>query len=94
MTRAEKIARYWHQEGRLRKPHNRRLLVKVQLSVYAGERVQQVLIYNQDKSTRWMGNASRATMRFMAGASRRFAYAHLTKDRKISLDGYAPEQDW
>jgi hypothetical protein len=30
----------------------------------------------------------------MAGASRRFAYAHLTKDRKISLDGYAPEQDW
>jgi hypothetical protein len=101
MTRAEKIARDslpggWVRKvaGKKRKPRNRRMIVKVQLSIYPAELYQQVYIYNRDRTVSWMGNASRPTMRFMGGYSKRYAYAHLAKAGKISLDGYAPEQCW
>ena len=93
MTRAEKIARNF-RNGLKPRPWKRRLLLKVQLSITTDEPVRQVYVYNQDHSVEWMGNASRSTVRFMADKLKRYAFAHLTKDKKISLDGYAPEQDW
>ena len=91
VTRAEKIARCPRRYKR--RPHNQRLVVKVQVSIATTEPVRQACIYNQDHSIEWMGNCSRATLRFMAGKLKRYAFAHL-KGTQIVLDGYAPEQDW
>ncbi|HJX53422.1 MAG TPA: hypothetical protein VJ801_11715, partial [Polyangia bacterium] len=54
----------------------------------------QVLIYTEDRFVKWEGTASRAVLRFMGQELKRYAWAHLTKDGKVSLDYYAPKQDW
>ena len=69
-------------------------IYKVQLSLDTSCDRQQVLIYNEDLSQEWKGDADDAIKKRMKGLDKAFFLGHLMEDGKIYLGDKIPDQEW
>jgi len=78
-------------------PHNKRFIVKVQISITSSEPVRQALIYNEDHTVWAEYDAPKDLIRRVGpcgGAWKRYFWAYIDKDKILHLDDYAPDQSW
>lgn len=73
---------------------NKKFVVKVQISIMTSEEMPQILIYNDDRTVEYMGDASQDMIEIMGGEVKKFYYAHLDERHQINIDGPAPYQEW
>lgn len=53
-----------------------------------------MLVYNKDKSQKWLGPLTKEVKDLMGSQFKIFVYGKVGSDGKIGIDGYAPLQDW
>ena len=70
------------------------MIVKVQLSLHTTQERRRVLVYNEDRSVWYEADASQEVINLLAGEPKTYFKAHLDKDKKLILDGKAPDQIW
>ena len=70
------------------------MIVKVQISLASSNPVQQVLVYNKNKSIWYEGDASKKLIKQMGGRFKMFFKAKMEKDNSITLIKPAKQQDW
>lgn len=79
-------------------PKAAKFIVKVQLSLNRSPRT--VLIYNEDRTVLYQGEASEDVVQLMGNYDKEFFFAELVPDPKsedaqlIKLHELAPRQDW
>ncbi len=69
------------------------MIVKVQMSLFTTASCPQVLIYNEDRTVMWQGDAPKGLKKLMKGEPKKFFYA-TTKNKNIILGEEAEWQDW
>lgn len=73
----------------------RKMIVKVQLSIFTSEEEQQVLIYSKGGENWYQGPANPFIVKMMDGAAKAFFHAYVPYESgQIELLEEAPEQDW
>lgn len=75
------------------------MIVKVQLSLFTGHPHRRMIVYNEDQSVHWEGDATQEVVDVMGHEGdirdiKKFFHAHIDEDGKVALDGEAPWQDW
>ncbi len=74
---------------------NKKVIVKVQLSLATSHDKQQVLVYDEDHKNSYEGDASPEIIKAMDGEVKKFFYAIFpTKPGMIDMFEEAPWQDW
>jgi hypothetical protein len=68
-------------------------IVKVQVSLDTNLPVQQVLVYNEDRSVLYQGDITPEIVQHMDGCFKAYFYAHID-GKLIVLDRLAPVQEW
>lgn len=69
------------------------MILKVQVSLFTTEVSKQALVYNEDRSVHWHGDADDDLLRAMGGSAKDFFYGSF-EDGKVTLDRRAPWQGW
>lgn len=65
-------------------------IVKVQVSTDR----KSILVYNEDRSINWQGEAEPSLLELMGDNAKGFFRASIGSDMKIAIDGPASWQDW
>lgn len=73
---------------------SKREIVKVQVSIFSTDGERRVLIYNEDGSIHEEFPLTADLEREMGKSLKRYFYAHVSKKKKLVLDGAAPRQAW
>lgn len=68
-----------------------KIIVKVQMSVYP---VGQVMVYNQNRSMTFIGNATEEIKKIMGKTLKNFFYATYNEAKQFELISEAPWQKW
>lgn len=86
----------WLKE--LKKIYDKKHIVKVQISIFSSDKgksgKRQVLVYNEDRSLEWTGDATKEIVKQLDGELKKFFYAKAKKGGYITLLGEAPWQSW
>jgi hypothetical protein len=69
------------------------MIVKVQLSMFTTEHVQQALVYNEDRSVLFEGPAAKDVLSLMGEKLKAYFHADL-KNGVLQINEEAPEQEW
>ena len=72
-------------------------IFKVQLSLATTESRRQCMIYNEDRSLQWQGDAGKLLVGDMKGRNKAFFYGFINKKRQIEIctkGGPLPDQGW
>jgi len=72
----------------------KKFIVKIQVSLFSSEPVQEVLIYNKDQSVRETFVLTDNIKNIMKDEPKLFFYAHIDKNKKLNIDKSAKWQDW
>ena len=68
-----------------------KFIVKVQVSI--GGNAPATLIYSENKNI-WLETVRELGEALLGDKTKGFFYAHLTRDKKLSIDNKAPWQEW
>lgn len=69
-------------------------IVKVQLSVFSGEKYRQVMMYDKDHSFVYQDNASQEIVDVMNDEFKKYFYYEIDENNQIVIREEAPWQDW
>lgn len=72
----------------------KRVVVKVQASIYTTEGRPQVLVYSQDRALLFTGSLPSQVQEVLGDRPKAFFYAWVDARGKIVLDAEAPWQAW
>lgn len=70
------------------------MIVKVQLSLATSEPMRQVVVYNEDHSVKFMGDASSDVLVMMNDRIKAFFFAEYHDGGQLEFFDEAPWQEW
>ncbi len=70
------------------------MIVKVQLSIVTSAESRQVVVYNEDHSLRYMGDATPDILDMMGSRIKVFFHAKLQEGGQLEFFREAPWQEW
>lgn len=73
---------------------SKQFIVKCQLSLMTSESTQQVMVYNEDRTVLLQVDCTPDLKAMFGDSVKIFRYAHIRKDKMLSIDDPAPWQEW